>query len=90
MINYYSCSWTQTLEKVVRMEIPSPTHQPQRDSRLSQSFEESYSTDNQSPHPTSIEASDTHSRPDSFESYSSESLNEDSLLPPLEQQQTWL
>ena len=73
IINYYSRSWTQTLEKVVRMEIPSPTHQPQRDSRLSQSFE----------------ASDTHSRPDSFESYSSESLNEDSLLPPqsLEQQQ---
>ena len=81
-------SWTQTLEKVVRMEIPSPTHQLQRDSRFSQSFEDSYSTGNQSPHPTSIEASDNHSRPDSFESYSSENLNEDSSLTV--EQQTWL
>ena len=73
------------------MEIPSPTHQLQRDSRFSQSFEDSYSTGNQSPHPTSIEASDTHSRPDSFESFSSaESFNEDSPENMLTvEQQTW-
>lgn len=83
-------SWAQTLEKVVRMEIPSPTHQLQKDSRFSQSFEDSYSTGNQSPHPTSIEASDTHSRPDSFESFSSGSFSEDSPenMLAVEQQQT--
>ena len=62
IIAHVTYSWTQTLEKVVRMEIPSPTHQLQRDNRFSQSFEDvdSYSTGNQSPHRTSIDASDTH------------------------------
>ena len=86
IITYITYSWTQTLEKVVGMEIPSPTHQLQRDNRFSQSIEDSYSTGNQSPHRTSIDASDTHSRPDSFESYSSESLNEEDL--PLSVEQT--
>ena len=80
-ITYTTVGHKYCMEKVVCMEVPSPNHLLQKENRFSQLLEDSYSTNgNQSPpHRTSIEVSDTHSRPDSFiESYSSESLNEDS------------